>query len=106
MGVDLYPGGGGKSSVGSEWESHMIRFLKTHGVHSGKQNVHREKTKWMPGWRPLQWSRRKMALLSGRLAAPSEYFNDQSSLALSRKQQLFMTQLGLSIVREIRATLN
>ena len=106
MGFDLSPEGGGKSSVGFEWESHMIRFLKTHGVPSGKQNVHRERAKWMPGWRPLQWSRRKMALLSGRLAAPSEYFNDQSSLALSRKQQLFVTQLGLSIVRGIRATLN
>ena len=58
--------------------NHTIRFpfLKTHMVQCGKQMVHRERAKWMPGcWPPERGSRREMAMLSGLLAAFSEYSN-------------------------------
>jgi len=83
---------------------HMIRFpfLKTHMVQCGKQIVHREKAEWMPGYWPQRGGLgERMATLSGLLAAFSEYSNHWSSLALSRRQQLFVNQLGLSVVKGI-----
>ena len=50
---------------------------------------------------PERGSGREMATLSGLLAAFSEYSNHWSSLALSRRQQLFVNQLGLSVEKGI-----